>query len=65
MDPHTTFCPNTTRPATARIGEGNIEIHSRQPERYRCNVRQKTFGARKGAPLYRRRTPPKRPSPWC
>jgi transposase-like protein len=57
MDPHDVFCPNTACPATGQIGQGNINIHSRQPKRYRCNVCQKTFGARKGTPLYRRRTP--------
>lgn len=57
MDPHTVFCPNPTCPATGQGGEGNINVHSRQPERYRCNVCKKTFGARKGTPLYRRRTP--------
>jgi transposase-like protein len=58
MDPHNnTFCPNTACPATGQIDEGNIKIHSHSPERYRCNVCQKTFGARKGTPLYRRRIP--------
>jgi transposase-like protein/IS1 family transposase len=57
MDPHNVFCPNTDCPATAQCGQGNIKIHSRSPQRYRCNVCQKTFGARKGTPLYRRRTP--------
>jgi transposase-like protein len=57
MDPHDVFCPNPTCPATGQIGEGNINIHSRQPERFRCNVCQKTFGARKGTPFYGRRTP--------
>jgi transposase-like protein len=53
MDPHTTFCPNPACPATGQIGEGDIKIHSRQPKRYRCDVCRKTFGGRKGTPLYR------------
>src|SRR5215210_4480286 len=57
MDPHNVFCPNTSCPATGQTGEGNIKIHSRTPERYCCEVCQKTFGSRKGTPLYRRRTP--------
>ena len=59
MDPHDVFCPDTTCPATGQqSGQGNIDIHSRSPQRYRrCNVCQKTFSARKGTPLYRRRTP--------
>jgi transposase-like protein len=54
---HGVFCPNPVCPATGQIGEGNIEVHSRNPERYRCHVCQKTFGARRGSPFYRRRTP--------
>jgi transposase-like protein len=57
MDPHNVFCPNPTCPATAQINEGDITIHSRHPQRYRCNVCQKTFSARKGTPLYRLSTP--------
>jgi hypothetical protein len=47
MDPHTIFCPNPACPATGQIGEDDVEIHSRQPKRYRCDV------CRKGTPLYR------------
>jgi transposase-like protein len=57
MDPHVVFCPNPSCPATGQCAEGNIIIHSRSAERYRCNVCRKTFSARKGTPLYRRRTP--------
>jgi transposase-like protein len=57
MDPHNVFCPNSACPATGQIGEGNIKIHSHSPKRYRCNVCQKTFSARKGTPFYRRRIP--------
>lgn len=57
MDPHNVFCPTSSCPATGQSGQGNINIHSRSPQRYRCNVCQKTFSARKGTPLYRRRTP--------
>ena len=43
-------------PARGQVGEGNIRIHSRQRQRYRCQVCGKTFSARVGTPFYRRRT---------
>lgn len=57
MDPHDVFCPDSACPATGQTGEDNIKVHSRHPERYRCNVCTKTFSARKGTPFHRRRTP--------
>lgn len=43
-------------PARGQVGEGNIRTHSRQRQRYRCQVWGKTFSARVGTPFYRRRT---------
>ena len=52
MDPHTQFCPNLACPARGKTGRKNIVIHSRKPERYKCNECGKTFSARVGTPLY-------------
>ncbi len=43
-------------PARGQVGEGNISIHARARQRYRCAVCRKTFSARVGTPFYRRRT---------
>src|SRR2546423_8743915 len=57
MDASKQFCPNETCSARGQIGEGNIRIHSRSPDRYRCRVCQKTFSARRGTMLEGLRTP--------
>ncbi len=57
MDPQPTFCPNLDCPASGQSGQGNITSHGRKRPRYRCTVCQTTFGARRGTPFYRRRTP--------
>ncbi len=56
MDPHHTFCPNRDCPASGQVGQGNITSHGRKRPRYHCSVCGKTFSARHGTPLYRRRT---------
>lgn len=48
MDASEQFCPNLACSARGKIGAGNIKIHSRKRPRYRCQVCQKTFSARKG-----------------
>jgi len=53
MNPQIEFCPNVDCPARGQNGKGNIIIHSRQPERYKCKVCGKTFTATKGTMLYR------------
>lgn len=57
MDPQTTFCPNSDCPARGQVGQGNIHIHSRKQERYRCTQCSQTFTTSKGTPLYRRHKP--------
>jgi transposase-like protein len=52
MDPRTQFCPNIACPARGKTDEKNIIIHSRKPERYKCNVCGKTFSAKVGTPFY-------------
>lgn len=56
MDPQQVFCPNRECPARGQVGEGNIGIHSRKEQRYRCRVCGKTFAARTGTAFYRLRT---------
>src|SRR2546421_1533225 len=57
MDASKQFCPNTACSARGQSGEGNIRIHSHNPERYRCRVCKKTFSARRGTMLEGLRTP--------
>src|ERR671933_456720 len=56
MNPHAVWCPNVACPASGQAGQGNIGIHSNKERRYRCHVCHKTFGARTGTLLHRRRT---------
>ena len=56
MDPQQAFCPNLDCPARGQVGAGNITSHGRKRPRYHCKVCNKTFSARTGTPLYRRRT---------
>ncbi len=48
MDPSKAFCPNAMCSARGQRGLGNIAIHDRSRQRYRCNVCKKTFSARRG-----------------
>jgi transposase-like protein len=56
MDLQQIFCPNRECPARGQVGEGNISLHSRKEQRYRCRVCGKTFAARTGTVFYRLRT---------
>ena len=56
MDPQTVFCPNAECAARGQMGKGNIRIHSRREERYRCTQCGRTFVARHGTALYRLHT---------
>lgn len=57
MDASKQFCPNEACSARGKIGEGNIRIHSYQPQRYRCGRCKKTFSARRGTMMEGLRTP--------
>src|SRR6266581_2940568 len=57
MDASKQFCPNSACSARGKIGEGNIRIHSRTPDRYRCRVCKRTFSARRGSMLEGLRRP--------
>jgi len=39
------------------VGKGNIRIHARKQQRYRCHLCSRSFSARAGTPFYRRHTP--------
>ena len=58
MDASKQFCPNEACSARGQIGVGNIRLHSRNPDRYRCRVCKRTFSARRGTMLEGLRTPP-------
>ena len=48
MDPSKAFCPNVMCSARGQIGKGNIVIHERKRQRYRCKACKRTFSARRG-----------------
>src|SRR2546422_9054132 len=48
MNPSLQFCPNGTCSARGQRGQGNIAIHDRKRQRYRCRTCGRTFSARRG-----------------
>src|SRR6059058_3456392 len=48
MDPSKVFCPNSMCSARGQSGKGNIVIHDRKRQRYRCKACNETFSARRG-----------------
>lgn len=57
MDPKSQFCPHSDCPLAGQTEGGNIVIHSRKEERYRCTACGRTFSARQGTVFYRKKTP--------
>jgi transposase-like protein len=53
MNPQTQLCPA----CRAKGKEGQIGIHSRKEQRYRCKVCQRTFKASNGTAIYRLKKP--------
>src|SRR5437870_3026816 len=51
MEPSEQFCPNSTCSARGQKGQGNIAIHDRKRQRYRCKHCKQTFSARRGTML--------------
>ena len=56
MNPHEQSCHNPQCRSRGIVGGGNIRVHCRKEQRYRCRTCGKTFAATKGTPLYRLRT---------
>src|SRR5438270_4925753 len=48
MDASKQFCPNMACSARGQSGKGNIVIHDRKRQRYRCKACKETFSARRG-----------------
>jgi transposase-like protein len=57
MDASLQFCPNPTCSASGLTNQGNITIHDRKRERYRCKICRRTFTARTGTMLEGLRKP--------
>src|SRR6266487_267039 len=58
MEPSEQFCPNLTCCARGQTGQGNITIHDRKRQRYRCKRCKQTFSARRGTMFEGLRTSP-------
>ena len=52
MNPEEQFCLNSHCHASGKTGEGNIGVHSKKENRYKCKCCGKTFSGRKGTPLF-------------
>ena len=57
MDASKQFCPNEACSARGQKEQGNIIIHDRKRQRYRCKVCKHTFSARRGTMLEGLRKP--------
>ena len=57
MEPSEQLCPNLACCARGQIGLGNIAIHDRKRQRYRCKICKHTFSARRGTMLEGLRKP--------
>lgn len=58
VDSQTAFCPNQSCPAKGQTAKGNLRVHSRKDQRYKCQECGQTFAATKGTPFYRLRHEP-------
>jgi transposase-like protein len=53
MDPRAQFCHNPDCPPRGQSGLGNIRVHSRKEQRFRCTTCGQTFVATRDTPFYR------------
>jgi transposase-like protein len=53
MDPQGVFCANPACPDRGVKDKGNITVHSRKEQRFRCWTCKKTFASSAGTPFYR------------
>jgi transposase-like protein len=53
MDPSTQFCPHFYCLKRGIVGQGNIRVHARKEQRFRCTCCGHTFAASKNTPYYR------------
>src|SRR2546423_9597750 len=58
MEPSEQFCPNPACCARGQIRQGNIRVHDRKRQRYRCTICKQTFSARRGTMFEGLRTAP-------
>src|SRR5712691_1489410 len=57
MEQSEQFCPNPACCARGQKGQGNIRVHDRKRQRYRCKRCKQTFSARRGTMFEGLRTP--------
>jgi transposase-like protein/IS1 family transposase len=57
MNPRNVFCPQPDCPLAGETDAGNVVIHSRKEERYRCKACRRTFSARQGTVFSGKKTP--------
>jgi transposase-like protein len=53
MDPSSLACPHVACPDKGVAGAGNICVHARTAQRYRCRTCRRTCAATTNTPLYR------------
>ena len=52
MNPQPSFCPNLACSSRGKVGAGNLRVHDRLRDRWKCRTCGKTFSARTGTPFF-------------